>query len=61
MCCPVCGSTDLEANTWEAWCHTCDWQVESPSALYDQIRAYTLEARSKASEADVIHCLAVRH
>jgi len=29
--CPNCGSTDLEANTWEAWCETCDQRwVENP-------------------------------
>jgi len=23
--CPACGSRDIDANTWEAWCFDCGW------------------------------------
>ena len=26
--CPRCGSLEVEVNTWEAWCYSCDWWME---------------------------------
>ena len=30
--CPQCHSTELEANTWEAWCYECDWRIEEETS-----------------------------
>lgn len=50
--CPVCGGTELEANTWEAWCYSCDWQTtqEKEPGTYALIREATKAHRAELEE-----------
>ena len=43
--CPDCGSVEVEANTWEAWCNDCTWRVTDAHPAYDVIRERTLALR----------------
>lgn len=48
--CPDCGSVEVEANTWEAWCADCDWRVEAPHPAYEVIRARVLLQREVTAQ-----------
>lgn len=52
MKCPKCGSTELAANTWEAWCGDCDahWTEKEDPEVYAAVRAYELACRQRAAK-----------
>ena len=55
--CSSCGSDDLEANTWEAWCFTCDqrWVKDLENAdkyyVYDPVMYAKVRALHDAQSA----------
>ena len=53
MLCPECGSKELEANTWEAWCNDCDqqWTRREQPEVYAKIRGAELDRREELGAA----------
>ncbi|MCL2471312.1 MAG: hypothetical protein FWF25_06180 [Propionibacteriaceae bacterium] len=52
--CPICGSTDIEANAWEAWCYGCDgrWAKDEYPAIYAALRSAEVDRRASWTRFD---------
>lgn len=48
--CPNCGLDELEVNTWEAWCNSCDWRITDENPAFKDYRAAALSHRGSIAE-----------
>jgi len=50
--CPECGSRELEANTWEAWCYDCGgrWTDAAQPEIFAVLRAAELARRRRIAQ-----------